>query len=244
MRCAPFLRIPILLLPFCLSVGLQAGEWEFGLLYADAQTEKGSLTSNGTFPMLPYAIVQNGISGTWSQGGVQVGYRLLQKGDWGLWIHGQYNEGLAHPAITHSGEYHTSVSTEAETFNGTGSIRSSRLSLGLARRFSFGEFGLSLGPRNSSLSVDGNTLNQTNGVFSSSHYSASHAYKDTFVAVSFTATQDQGTFRSFQKIAFGTGFGSTVPTVDPGPSDWKMREAYLAQFRPNREFWFTLGVRL
>jgi hypothetical protein len=57
-------------------------------------------------------------------------------------------------------------------------------------------------------------------------------------------TQDQGRFRSFQRFSFGTGFGASLPTVNPGPEDWKMREAYLAQILPNKGMTLVLGVRL
>jgi hypothetical protein len=237
-------RTGALLLPFCMALSLHAGEWELGAFFADGQKAKGSITSNGNFGTVPYTSVQNTLNGPWTQGGVQVGYELFHRGNWGVWVQASYSSGLAQPEVNHTGANYAVGSTQTENFLGTATYKSHVLGLGLTRKVSFGEFGLVAGPRSHSLSAEGNLLSQVNGVFTNSHYAVSHAYQDTFVSMSFTAIQDRGGFRSFQKIAYGTGFGSSVPAVNPGPGDWKMSEAYLAQGRPNQEVRITLGVRL
>lgn len=228
----------------CQAQGLRAGAWEIGGSFATGRESKGTIASNGGFPTIPYTIVQNSFRGAWNQGGVQLGYEVFRRGAWGLWLQGQYSESLAHPGIYHSGENIATGSATTEVFNGTTSYKSRSFGLGVTRSFPFGDIGVSIGPRSHDLSAEGNRQNRINTTFTYDQYRVSHAYRDTFASLSFTLVQKQQGFRSFQKISYGRGFGSTVPAVNPGPSDWRMSEAYLAQFRPNQEFRITLGVRL
>jgi hypothetical protein len=98
------MRAGINLLPFFLALHLQAGEWEIGGAVAFGQESKGNISANGNYPTMPYTIVQNSFSGSWNQGGVELGYEVLHRGSWGVWVQAQYSEGLAHPGIYHSGE--------------------------------------------------------------------------------------------------------------------------------------------
>jgi hypothetical protein len=239
-----FRNAGLFLLPFCLSPGLRAGEWELGAAIAFGRESNGNISANGNFPTMPYTIVQNSLRGAWNQGGLQVGYEVIHRGPWGVWIQAQYSEGLSHPGIYHSGENYATGSTVTEAFNGTATYKSRFFGIGVTRKFSLVEVGLSLGPRSHDLSVEGSRQNNVNGVFTYDHYTVSHAYRDTFLVLGFAASQPHDGFKSLQKISYGIGFGSTVPAVNPGPSDWRMSEAYLAQFRPNQEVRITLGVRL
>ena len=234
----------IFLLPFCLGTSAKAGTWEFGGAIAFGQETKGNIGANGTFPTLPYTSVQNSFKGLWYQGGLQVGYEVFRRGNWGAWIQTQYSEGLSHPGLYHSGENYATGSTITEVFNGSATYKSHMFGIGLTRKVSFGEFGITVGPRSHNLSVVGPRQRQVNGTFTYDQYEVRHAYQDTFVSIGFTSLQDHPGFRSFQRFSYGTGFGSTLPSVNPGATDWQMREAYLAQFRPNQEIRITLGVRL
>lgn len=245
MRCGAVCRVALCLGLGLPSTGLRAGEWEIGGAIAFGQEAKGNLAANGNFPTVPYTIVQNSHSGAWNMGSVQVGYEALQLGAWGFWLRADYSGSLAQPKIYHSGEnFGTGGSSSTEVFNGTASHTSRSFGLGLTRKFSFGEIGVSIGPRSHEMSTEGNRQNRNNGVFTYDSYSVHHTYKDTFATLSFALSQKQNGFSSFQKLTYGTGFGSSVPTVNPGPADWRMSEAYLAQFRPNQEFQITLGIRL
>jgi len=229
---------------FCASTGARAGEWELGGSLGVAQEEKGGTNFSGNWPTVPYTTVQNSFTGAWNQAGLLVGYEALHKGAWGLWLQGQYSEAVSHPGFLHKGETVTGTTTTSETFRGDASYHAQTFGLAVTRRFSFGEVGLGLGLRTHALSADGTRESRNNTTFTYDHYTVSHSYRDTLLTLSFTALQDQGAFRSFQKVSIAGGFGSTAPAVNPGPSDWQMREAYLAQIRPNREFRITLGVRL
>jgi hypothetical protein len=228
----------------CAGISAQAGEWELGASVAVGPKSNSSISSNGNFPTMPYTIVTSRFSGSWNQGGVHVGYQVAHRGPWGLWLQVQYSEGLSHPSLYHSGENYAVGSTLRETFNGSADYKSMLLGLTVTRQLSAGEIGLSVGSRSHDMTISGRRQTQVDGTFTYDQYSVSHSYRDVLVALSFTVTQDQGSFRSFQKISLGTGFGSSIPTVNPGPSDWRMSEAYLAQVRPSRDIRLTLGVRL
>jgi hypothetical protein len=238
-------RLLRVLMPLvCVGISAQAGEWELGGSFAIGQESKGTISSNGNFPVMPYTVVTSRFTGLWYQGGVHVGYQVARRGLWGLWLQGQYSEGLSHPSLYHSGENYAVGSTLRETYNGSADYKSTLLGVTVTRQLPVGEVGLSLGSRSHDMSITGRRQTQVNGTFTYDQYSVSHNYRDMLVAVSYTLTQDQGGFRSFQKISLGTGFGSSIPAVNPGPNDWRMSEAYLAQVRPSRDVRITLGVRL
>ena len=228
----------------CLGLNLQAGEWELGGSLAIGQESGSNISSNGNYPTLPYTIVTNKFSGLWYQGGLHVGYRVLQVGKWGGWVQAQYSAGLSNPTLYHSGENYAGVTSLKETYNGSADYKSVLLGVTVTRQLPVGEIGLSLSSRSHDMTLTGRRQTQVNGVFTSDQYSVGHDYRDMLAAFSYTLTQDQGRFRSFQKISLGTSFGSTVPSVNPGPSDWRMSEAYFAQVRPTRDVRLTLGVRL
>lgn len=227
----------------CLVAGLQAGEWELGASLSIAQEEKGKINALGGFPTVPYTTVQNNFNGLWYQGGLQVGYKVFSQGPWGVWLQAQYSEGLSHPGLFHKGESVTASTTLSEKFSGNATYHSLALGVALTRRFQLGEIGLSLGRRGHALSVEGDRESRTNTSFTYDRFSTSHSYDDVMVGLSFTTMQDQGDYRFFQKLSFASGFGSSIPAVNPGPGDWKMSEAYLAQIRPSREVRITLGFR-
>lgn len=228
----------------CLAARLQAGEWEIGGAIAVHYGSYGSINSNEQYPTSPYTIVSSSQKGAWTQGGLDLGYEAFRAGQWGVRLQAQYTQSLVHPEIHHSGENVAAGSTLSEVFNGTASYKALALSLGVARTFSFGELGVSAGPRSNDLSVEGRVQNRSNSNFTFANYSVSHTYRDTYVTVNFAMTQQQQGFRSFQKVSLGFGLGSSTPAVNPGPSDWRMSEAYLAQFRPKSEIRILLGVRL
>lgn len=245
MRISTLIQSSALLL--C-CVGLHAGEgrWEFGATFGSGQESVGTIIDHGTSPTAPYTVVENKFNGPWIQGGLAVGYEVVRLGKWGLWLQSHYSPGLVHPAFRHTGEnYASSLNlVSAEEINGTASYTSLMFGLGLTRVFSFGEIGLQVGSRSHDLSMDGKRQTKNNGVITFDSYSVSHSSRDMVASLSFTLVQDQEGFKSFQKFSVGTGFGSTLPVVNPGPNDWKMRDAYLARARPNQEFRFVLGVRL
>lgn len=234
----------VCLLFLSVGTGLRAGEWELGASLAVAQEEKGQINSLGNWPTTPYTTVKNNFDGLWYQGGIHVGYEVLRRGVWGYWAQAQYSEGLSHPGLFHKGENISVGTTVSETYRGNATYHSHTLGFAITRTFALGELGLGIGRRSHSLSVDGPLETRTNSTFTYSQFAVSHGYQDNLVVLSFTALQNQGKFRTFQKFSMASGFGSTVPTVNPGPGDWQMREAYLAQIRPSREFRVTLGVRL
>lgn len=237
-------RTASLLSVLCLGLNLQAGEWELGGSLAIGQESGSNISSNGNYPTLPYTAVTSRFSGLWYQGGVHVGYRAFQVGTWGCWVQAQYSEGLSHPSLYHSGENYATGSTIKEAYNGSADFKSVLLGLVVTRQLPVGEIGLSVGSRSNDMSITGRRQTQVNGAFVLDQYGVDHSYRDMLLALSYTLTQDQGTFRSFQKISLGTSFGSTVPAVNPGPGDWRMSEAYFAQVRPTRDVRLTLGVRL
>ena len=237
-------KLGIAMLALCFAPSVHAGEWELGGSFAFGQESKGAVAANGNFPTVPYTIVQNTFTGAWNLGGLEVGYKVFRSGDWGAWLQVRYSEGVSHPGVYHSGENYTVGSAVTEVFTGNATYKSNFIGVAVTRHFPFGEFGISVGPRSHDLSVEGSRQNRVNNTFTYDRQTVGHTYRDPFVSLNFTATQNQGGFRSFQKISYGTGFGSSVPSVNPGPNDWRMSEAYLAQFRPNQEVRITLGVRL
>lgn len=245
MRIGTVLSSSALLL-CCVGLHAGSGRWELGVAFASGQESEGTIIDRGTSPTAPYTVVENKFNGPWIQGGLAVGYEVVRLGKWGLWIQSQYSEGLVHPAFRHMGENYASSLTlvSSEEINGTASYSSMMFGLGVTRSFSFGEFGLHLGSRSHDLSMEGRRQSKNSGVITFDNYSVSHSSRDMLASLSFTLEQDQGAFKSFQKFSVGTGFGSTLPVVNPGPNDWKMRDAYLTRARPNQEFRFVLGVRL
>lgn len=237
-------RLAQLLFATSLGMSLQAGNWELGGTFGVSQESEGTISAIGSYPTMPYTIVNNKFTGLWWQGGLSAGYEVLHRGSWGLWVQGHYAEGLSHPALYHSGENVSVGSTISETFNGSASYKSTTFGIAITRTFLVGEFGLGIGSRSHDLSVEGPRQNRVNGIFTYDHYTASYSARDVLVSLSFTMTQDQGRFRSFQRVSFGTGFGASLPTLNPGPEDWKMREAYLARILPNKGMTLVLGVRL
>lgn len=233
-------------LPWLLCLGLQAGNgaWELGGSLAVGKEEKSNINNNGNFPTMPYTMVVNQLSGSWYQGGVQVGYRIFTAGPWAFWAQGQYSAGLSHPSLFHSGENYDLTSATTESFTGSADYKSILGGVALTRKLTVGEIGLGLGYRSHDLSVSGRRQTRVNGTFTYDEYSVDHRYNDLLLAFSYTLTQDQGGYESFQKIVIGLPLGSSVPEVQPGPNDWKMSEAYLAQIRPGWDVRFTLGVRL
>ncbi len=237
-------HLNVTLLACSLGLAAQAGEWELGGSFAIGPESKASILDKGAYPTLPYTMVESKFDGPWTQGGISVGYEVIHRGNWGLWLQGQYSEGLVHPAFRHMGETHATGSLIAEEINGTAGYKSVLFGIGVTRRFRLGELGLNVGSRSHELTMEGQRQNKVNGVFTFDHYATSHSSRDMLVSLHFTLVQDQGRFKSFQKFAMGTGFGSALPAVNPGPNDWQMRSAYLARARPNQEFRITLGVRL
>jgi len=231
-----------------LSTGtiVHAGEWEIGGSITLGQESKPSITNNGSAPTRPYTIVTNRFSGPWTQGGLHLGYEVVHRGSWGVWLQAHYAKGLVQPNLSHSGVNQLENTLTSEDFHGTASYQSLFFGVGLTRQVSLGEFGFSLGSRAHDLRAEGTTISRDpqSPLPIVAPYSIGHKAKDIFISMSFTAIQDQEGFKSFQKIAVGTGFGASIPAVNPGPSDWKMREAYLAQIRPNHEIRITLGVRI
>lgn len=225
---------------------LHAGPWELGLVLASGQEIKSNVLTNNAAQTGPYTLVDNKFEGPWTQGGLSVRHALFQRSTWGFWLHGQYSLGLVHPRFRHVGENYSSPTTfvSGEEINGTASYRSTLFGVGLSKGFSFGEISLQVGSRSHHLEMSGRRETKVGYTFAFDDYSVSHDSRDTLVSIGLTLIQPQQGFQSFQTFSIGTGFGGDIPPVDPGPTDWKMREAYLARARPNTEFRFCLGVRL
>lgn len=237
-------RTALLLLASALAPALRAGEWDLGVAFMASREVQSKISTNGSYPALPTAIVVNSFTGPWLQGGLQVGYKFYQRGPWGVWAQGHYVQGLAHPSFFHSGQNLAVGTTETETFNGTASYSSTFAGLAVSRAFQVGELTFGAGVRTHDLSVEGRRQSGLNNVFTYDTYSTSHSDQDVYVHLSFTLQQEHEGFRSFQRFTVGTGIGSDVPAVHPGTSDWRMSSAYLARIRPNTGIGFTLGVRL
>lgn len=205
---------------------------------------KGSLTYTGNYPTSPYTTVDNNLNGTWRTGSLSLGYEALRRGNWSLWIHGQYVRSLAQPTVHHNGENVAGTSVTKETFDGPATYDAKFFGLGVSYRVPIGEIGLIAGPRTQNLSVSGSRQTRVNGLFTFDSPSFNDTTSNTFLLAHITFQQDQGGFRSFERFSYGVGFGGSMPSINPGPTDWKMSSAYLAQFRPNAEFRITFGFRL
>jgi hypothetical protein len=227
-----------------LSAPSNANDLELSASIGMGFMPKGTLTYKGNFPVSPYTTVDNNLNGTWRTGSLNLGYEALRRGQWSFWVHGQFSRSLAQPALHHDGENVNIPSVTKETFDGPATYDATFFGLGVSYRIPIGEIGLIAGPRAQKLSVSGKRQTRVNGTFTYDTVSFSDSSKDTFLLAHITFQQDQGSFRSFERFSYGMGFGESIPSVNPGPTDWKMSSAYLAQFRPNGEFRITLGFRL
>lgn len=234
--------LPMLIAGF--SVMAQANDVEISGSIGMGFMSKGSLTYKGNFPISPFTTVDNNLNGTWRTGSLNLGYEALRRGKWSIWVHGQYSRSLAQPTLHHDGENVVGPSVVKETFDGPATYDATFFGLGVSYRVPIGEIGLIAGPRAQKLSVSGKRQTRVNGTFTYDTASYSDSSKDTFLLAHITFQQDQGGFRSFERFSYGVGFGGSIPSVNPGPTDWKMSSAYLAQFRPNAEFRITFGLRL
>lgn len=237
-------RVVLLLLIAGFPASASANDVEISGSIGMGFMTKGSSSYKGNYPTSPYTTVENQLNGTWRTGSLNLGYEAFRRGNWSFWVHGQYSRSLAQPTLHHDGENVAGPSVMKETFNGPATYDTKLLGLGVSYRVPIGEVGLVVGPRAKNLSVSGNRQTRVNGVFTNDTASYSDTSKDIFLLAHITFQQDQGGFRSFERFSYGVGFGESTPSVTPGPTDWKMSSAYLAQFRPNAEFRITLGFRL
>ena len=192
--------------------------------------------------------VQTQFSGPWLLGGARASCEVVKAGPWRFWVGAGYEAGLGSPDYYKTGQSIVqAASSNTETLNGT--AKYSRYQIGLGTTFAtgtIGEYGAYFWRRSHRTALDG-TLStwQVEGgqlTSGSNGYSLHASDYDYMLELSMGFIQTLPTFRTFERISFGTAFGPGYGLVNSG--NWQINPAFADRLRPTLEISFSFGVRL
>jgi hypothetical protein len=171
---------------------------------------------------------------------------VYKTGAWKFWAGAGYETGLGSPDYYKLGQSTTqTTNSRTETLNGTASYARYQFGVGTTLATgTIGEYGVYLWRRVNRLGLDGTLTSfdlqsdTTTNAPSKLHATAS----DFMLEFTMGFVQTQPTFKTFERISFGTAFGPDFGQI--AASDWQLEKAYADRLRPTLEIRFAFGVRL
>ena len=244
-------RVPGLLLGVLVLGGpAQAADVELAFSLGQGYPIKKDLYRQEDLGSGSATFIQTRFSGPWNLGGLQASLELYKHEALKLWAGAGFVSGLGAPGYFKFGQNTVQgTNSTTEMLEGSGKYR--RYQAGLGATWStrtLGEYGAFLWMRSNRLTVSGTrtliTQQDLNPAptLASSHSSLSNTANDAMLELSMAFVQPRPTFKTFERISFGTAFGHGFGEV--GSGSWQLEPTYPARLRPTVEIRFTLGVRL
>jgi hypothetical protein len=230
------------------SVALQARDLEFSLSLASGFAVKPNLYLEGQGAAGSSSFVQTRFSGPWLLGGLHASCEVYKHEAWKFWAGAGYEAGLGTPGFYQFGQATSQASSSStEILNGT--AKYSRYQLGVGATLAtgtLGEYGAYLWRRTNRLGLDGTlstfALQGTALNAKAAGYASSSSASDFMLELSMGFVQTRPTFKTFERISFGSAFGKGFGNV--AAADWQLDSAYNDRLRPTLEIRFSFGVRL
>jgi len=200
--------------------------------------------------------VQTRFQGPWLLAGAHVNAEVYKIQAWKFWAGAGYVSGLGSPAYAKLGQT-TGQNSLGTTENLNGSATYSRYQFGAGATLgtgTIGEYGVYLWRRTNRIGLKGtlDTYQDQEGpqsgsqggtlVKTSAGTSTSSTASDFMLEFSMGFVQTRPTFKTFERISFGTAFGPGYGNV--GAQDWQLAPAFNDRLRPTIEIRFAYGVRL
>ena len=238
----------IALVALVLPFAAQAADLELSLSLGTGYPVKRNLYETQDLGGGASTFVQTQFKGPWVQGGAHVNYEVFKTGAWKFWAGAGYETDLGSPDFYKLGQSTTQATTSTtETLNGSASY--SRYQFGLGTTLAtgtLGEYGVYLWRRVNRLGLSGTltTFNLQGGGTTTKDTSPTLHSNDSDFMLELTMgfTQARPTFKTFERISFGTAFGPAFGQV--AASEWQLDKAYADRLRPTLEVSFAFGVRL
>jgi len=229
------------------SVTGQARELEFSLSLASGFAVKPNLYLEGQGAEGTGSFVQTRFSGPWLMGGLHANCEVYKLEAWKFWAGAGYESGLGTPGFYKFGQASQATASSTEILNG--SAKYSRFQLGVGATLAtgtLGEYGAYLWRRTNRLGLDGtlSTFNVQGTALTSKNvgYGSTSSASDFMLELSMGFVQARPTFKTFERISFGSAFGRGFGNIAAG--DWQLDSAYNDRLRPTIEVRFSFGVRL
>ena len=239
-------RLALLLL--VLPVAAQARDVELSLALGAGYPVKRNLYLVDDQGGGSSTFVQTQFSGPWLLGGARASYELLKTGPWKFWAGAGYETGLGSPSYYKTGQATVqAASSTTETLNGTAKYARYQIGLGATLATgTIGEYGAYLWRRAHRTSLDGTLstyqVQGTELTSGNTPFSMHASDYDYMLELSMGFVQPRPTYKTFERIAFGTAFGPGFGLVNAG--NWQISPAFAERLRPTLEISFSFGVRL
>jgi len=229
-------------------LAVRANDVELSVSLASGFPVKPNLYLQGLGATGTSTFVQTRFSGPWLMAGLHANYQVYKLENYKFWAGGAYESGLGSPSFYKLGQFNNgAIASTTEILNGT--AKYSRYQLGVGATLAtgtLGEYGAYLWRRTNRLGLDGtlSTFNVQGTALTSKNvgYGSTSSASDFMLELSMGFVQARPTFKTFERISFGSAFGRGFGNVAAG--DWQLDSAYNDRLRPTIEIRFSFGVRL